>query len=259
LRVIRELERILKEERSFFKHLEIEEKLRKLADDKEFYIGQFYDSDLAFSLVVNEHYKKAIAREVKFAFIGLREEDLDQRVQSYIENIEKQMIHGVGKPIEGKIQHEYIEYVESLVISSTLKMFGIDDEFEDISIEDVDEDVLQEFRESIISSIAEYDNINPDAKGKRDLRKALPSLYSMLEKALYKEKEKQLDMVQIQRGLEIMDTPHYETFDQQSKDKIEDILSIMKSRYGYCDTCARAITLYAIKEGILDDEYYDYI
>lgn len=253
LKVINELERILKEDRDFFKHLELEKRLKEIAEQNSKVIGSYYDSDIALIYVVNEYYKRVIAREVKFAFLGVKEEDLDYKVEKYIENIQKEKIYSVGKPIDDKIEYEYIDYMEGLFESAAALFNTLDDD----KYKEFNDETKEEFRQLVIASIAEYDNLNPDAKGRRNLRKALPFVYKLLELALFEEKKTYMDLENIQRGLETMGTPYYDNIEGDTKEKIDKILSTMKERYGYCDTCSRAITLYALKENLLNDDYYD--
>jgi len=249
LRLIKEMDRILIEERDFFKHIELEEKLKIFAEEKGENCGNYYDSDISFKAAVNEYYKSQIAREVRFALLDLDEDELNDKIGRYVKSVENKMLKDNGKAPDEKVEDELMEYIESMIVTvSDLPGMDLEDRL------NIDEEIhgLKIWaRESVIRGIAAYDKIHPGHGGNRDLQKAVPFLYKMIIAGQSYELLTKLNLEKIQYGLEIMGKEPYDTFDEKVKEHIEKILGTMKNKYGYCDTCSKAITLYTFKEDLL--------
>ncbi|MFH1638573.1 MAG: hypothetical protein ABIB71_09165 [Candidatus Woesearchaeota archaeon] len=237
LNVLGLVDKILKENRSFFQHLGREFGIRdllkdgKFSDDEKSTFAEYYNS-YAYIHMVKQYYRDIISREVKFSLLDVPEKEVDDIVVKYVNNVQQLLKQKQAKKHK-KVDLDLVGYVE--------KMCGCEEDGSKARL-----------RVRVITEMAEYDSFNPDAKGRRQYRKAVPRLYRDLESALFDEKKLELDMGQIVRGLEIYGMKPYETYDPKAKVQIEHILSTMKKRYRYCDVCSRAITAYCLKEGLLE-------
>lgn len=228
LNVIRFIDRVLREESSFFRnHLQLEDGMNAKATELKADLGDYHDSRKALSMVV-EHCEKVIAREVKFSLLDMGEKDLDRTIEGYVDGLEKR-------------RDKRLQQVDEYLMESVEKMCGA-----------TTEGSREELRDKIFIALSEYRTKNPDAKGDIDYRKALARVYGTIENKLFDEKLEEISLGRIEKGLEQMDTPAYQSFEEDVRADIERILSKMRKQYGYCKTCSREMTLYALKEGWLE-------
>ncbi len=232
LNLIRRVEEIMREDAESLEHLKDERKMVAIAEKHSIGSSTYHDSQWYLQRV-KIHYRNIITDEVKFAIIDFDREELDKIVIDYVRNVEIALQRQTGSSKE-EVDKEVLEFVEELC--------------------DVTDEDRRDFRHQMILDVAEYDDMNPDAAGKRNYRKACSFLYDEMEVALFNKRKKDLDLTKILRGLEVYGMKPYDTLDRDVKYQIESLLFKMHDLYGYCDHCARSISQYVLKEGLLEGD-----
>jgi predicted Ser/Thr protein kinase len=188
---------------------------------------------------VKEEYENLIEREVKWSFIGLDDNILDNKIKEYVD-------HARAFNLNGKVHNPITQREEE---PDEDKMGWVEDKI------GIESDARPGFRRAILRRLGES-IINRDGStsdGKLDYREMYAELYLRLEDGLFKERIKDLKLSneQILSGLEKFDTPDFNKLERHHKKTIEKVISNMVSLYDYCDECAREVLIYSVKEGYI--------
>lgn len=179
--------------------------------------GDFHRHD-QFIQTVKDRYLDVIDSEIRGAMGLVEEGQYEELFRKYIDHVSQWL---KGEKVYNPITDEYEEPDQKLM----------EDMEERLNIE---EDV-EEVRKDLISSIAAYSIDHPGEKV--DYREVFPQYFEALQEKFYGERVEQIRRIE-ENLLEYFeeDSPGLSDGELQT---VETTLENLRTRYGYCDECAR--------------------
>ena len=101
----------------------------------------------------------------------------------------------------------------------------------------------EEFRSQVITRIAAWSLDNP--KQKIDYQRLFPEIYGAMRDDFYRDRNRLLTL--IEQDILKHGTDEFELLSTQEKEQVENALSKMKSKYSYCDNCARDVIAFVLR------------
>jgi predicted Ser/Thr protein kinase len=179
--------------------------------------GDFHRHD-DFIDVVNERYIELIDAEIRSAMGLVEEKQYEDLFARYIDHVSQWLKEEkVYNRITGKAEEPDEE-----LMGNVEEMLDIEEDIED-------------FRHGLISTIAAYSIDHPGEK--IDFRKTFPNFFEALQRKFYEERQDQIRRIQ-ESLLRYFDDDKGQ-LDAEEIEAVETTLKNLKSRYGYCDQCAR--------------------
>lgn len=192
--------------------------------------GDYHRHD-DFIDVVNERYLDLIDTEIRSAMGLVEETQYEDLFGRYIDHVSQWL---KGEKVYNRITGRHEEPDEELM-ESVEDMLDIEEDIED-------------FRHSLISTIAAYSIDHPGEK--IDYRRTFPNFFEALQRKFYEERQQQIR--RIQESLLRYFEDEKKKMDRDEIEAVETTLKNLKTRYGYCDQCAREAVAF-----LLSNRYND--
>lgn len=168
--------------------------------------------------VVKERYLDLIDTEIRSAMGLVEEAQYEDLFSRYVDHVSQWL---KGEKVYNRITGRHEQPDEELM-KNVEEMLGIEED-------------PQDFRQSVISTIAAYSIDHPGEQ--IDFRKTFPNYFDALQRKFYQERQEQIR--RIQESLLRYFEDEKDKMDADELESVETTLSNLKQRYGYCDQCAR--------------------
>jgi len=194
---------------------------------------------------IDHEYHNRIAKEVKWAIIGLKKEDVEAKIKDYIRHVKAYVRN---EKIEDKITGNEMDPDEKV-------MEWIEEKLEI----NYDKD---EFRRELIRKMA-YARIENKDMEEIDSKSVYSDLFENLENGLFNEKLQKmpLSLEELKYGIKKFGTEKFEELSKSYKKYVKGIIDYMVEYYGYCENCAKEVLLYSLENNFFEkysSKYSDY-